>query len=971
MQKFLTDTLTGRFIKSLLYNTYLPSYRTVRENDFIISGIRYAYKEFIIEATSTGYIDPYDTSIKNIATYKIIDFYTLGDKQLKYTYNFISKTNYYDTETHIQLGNYLRVYRDLKNIDLMPFYNCYCDKYTSDFIVSTSGIQATRKQNTLYETIEIPIRYNQDYTIAIDSPSEVIICPALFKNNDLIVVDSVNISDYLWQKSGNIVKYASMQFNYPVVYNLKNTDPFLQKYEKNLYLFIQIPYGLQSSIVILEGDYTDLSRKIIGIESVQSMSNANLDNYTLTPLSLLKMNDKQRYAFSDRLIEYLYDNAIDLNDEVNGNIERVQNAMYAYKNFPVLKDVWQNELRRLIYNYYLEDSSNVYDITGYVDKDIEKYLSIPFSNRARKNKILISIQLDTSNAKMEYGVDDKIEYSGLIVNALYSDGSSQQVTSKCNFSIKDGTFLTTAGEFDVVISYQEGTTIKEATFTINVNYDSLKFYSDNYFILNTSNSSKNWDGYIEYSNDRIHWYKWTGSSIASAILNSKNVLYLRGMSNTSVTGTGDDPANYGNGFVLTGTDIYADGDIGSLLNYQKVYNDDVSSMSISERAFEKLFYNNTELIKCPTHSIMNGTTIPRYCYLSMYEGCTKLVYYPNLPATILQDSCYERMFYGCSRLRICRDNSYPRLPATRIPPNAYKQMFYNCSVLKRMPSMEIQQFADYPPDRVGGQCQEMFYGCGLLKLNIGQREDPMYSQRRFICRSAISSVNVQDMFTNTGGRWQGTPEHDSYYFNEFSEFIELRSTSSFTLSFPSTFYWGWDRLQYSYDPTGFRDIFYPSDRTITARKAGNIYRIFLRGIGSTSMCNTHVPSSGSLFTISGSNVMCLGNIESLLDYTKLESGDLIQKTPYCFNFLFANQTALISVPRFAQSRIQGYTAMFQGCVNIMLSETEDSTYKYEFRIPALGTAQGSNVGSMFASTGGSWKGTPSVNTTYYTNNPII
>ena len=51
MQKFLTDTLTGRFIKSLLYNTYLPSYRTVRENDFIISGIRYAYKEFIIEAT--------------------------------------------------------------------------------------------------------------------------------------------------------------------------------------------------------------------------------------------------------------------------------------------------------------------------------------------------------------------------------------------------------------------------------------------------------------------------------------------------------------------------------------------------------------------------------------------------------------------------------------------------------------------------------------------------------------------------------------------------------------------------------------------------------------------------------------------------------------------------------------------------------------------------------------------------------
>lgn len=374
MQKFLTDTLTGRYIKALLYNTYIPSYRTVRENDLIIAGIKYVYKEFIIQALSTGYIDPTDENLTNIASYKILDMYSFGDKNLKFTHNYISRTNYYDSDTHINLGRYLRAYRDLKNVDLMPFYNCYCDKYTSSFIVSDTGVQSYTKKNIKYETIEVPIRYNQKYTIAIDSPSEVIICPALFSHEDLIVVDSLNISKFLWDVSGNIVKYPSTQFNYPLVYELKNTDPFLQRYEKNLYLFIQIPYGLNSSIVILEGDYTNLCRKVIGIESVEEMTNAQLDKYLLSNLSLLKLNDRMRYAFSDRLIEYLFNNTIDLNEDITGNIGRVQDALSAQRYFLVLKDIWQKELRNLTYNRYLDSQVSVYDINGYTDKDIEKYL---------------------------------------------------------------------------------------------------------------------------------------------------------------------------------------------------------------------------------------------------------------------------------------------------------------------------------------------------------------------------------------------------------------------------------------------------------------------------------------------------------------------------------------------------------------------------------------------------------------------
>jgi len=37
----------------------------------------------------------------------------------------ISKSSYYDSDTHYRLGRYLRYIRDVYNINLMPFYNCY------------------------------------------------------------------------------------------------------------------------------------------------------------------------------------------------------------------------------------------------------------------------------------------------------------------------------------------------------------------------------------------------------------------------------------------------------------------------------------------------------------------------------------------------------------------------------------------------------------------------------------------------------------------------------------------------------------------------------------------------------------------------------------------------------------------------------------------------------------------------------
>ena len=59
--------------------------------------------------------------------------------------------------------------------------------------------------------------------------------------------------------------------------------------------------------------------------------------------------------------------------------------------------------------------------------------------------------------------------------------------------------------------------------------------------------------------------------------------------------------------------------------------------------------------------------------------------------------------------------------------------------------------------------------------------------------------------------------------------------------------------------------------------------------------------------------------------------------------------------------------MFNGCTALKLSITRTGEYTQEYRIPAsgTGTTATSALASMFTSTGGTFTGTPEINTTYY------
>lgn len=381
-QKFYTQTIQSNFIKALLNNTPLPINETVSYGDFIIKDFVYIYKCTLIRCTKTG-------NIGSSATWIPLEHYSLNQYKPQLNYYYNSRDRYYDSETHEKLGQLLRCYRDMKYINLMPFYNCFSGSYFPGVKIDKTGIYGTVK--TLYKTIKIPIKFNTKYTIALDCISSVYIAPAILANHNFVVVpqpgkeDKLDLTNEVCKIDGNIVYQPSTSFKHPIVYEVKNTGEncgLLYNYSRDLYLLIQIPINNNSSIVVLEGDYTNCAaKKIFSAEDIESFDNTTLDSLLISGLSLLQFSDKHNYAFSDRLIEYLLWNVISHRDDISDNVLYTQECLSSYYRITNRYSVWDNQLRYEIFNAYINSKrTNKLDITGYVDKDVEKYLLRRFLN---------------------------------------------------------------------------------------------------------------------------------------------------------------------------------------------------------------------------------------------------------------------------------------------------------------------------------------------------------------------------------------------------------------------------------------------------------------------------------------------------------------------------------------------------------------------------------------------------------------
>lgn len=375
-QKFNTDTLISRFIKNLIYSKPIPKYKFVFEGDWVTEDCYYCFGGNVIKCTSTG---PLSSS-----NYVIVNKFYSNNIDITIRNNVLSKNTYYDYETHEQLGEYLRYLRGVYDIDLMPFYNCFSGRYVSTFSIK-NGAYHEGIDNSVQIAL-FPIKYNRTYTIAIDCSGTVDILPVVLSGGIPLQTicngTLVNLSDVI---QNNYVQKSFTQFNQPFTFSVetRNLDysKFLEQNERGLHLAIQLPISNISSIVVLEGDYTNTqSNKIVDPDSYDKLSTQELNQIFLSDLSLLRMNDTNSYAFSGRLVEYLLKNVIDSGEDIDGNIIAVQRALNILYSPYISQGVWDNSMRydafQIYKTLYKEDAALEWiDINGFIDKDVEKVLN--------------------------------------------------------------------------------------------------------------------------------------------------------------------------------------------------------------------------------------------------------------------------------------------------------------------------------------------------------------------------------------------------------------------------------------------------------------------------------------------------------------------------------------------------------------------------------------------------------------------
>ena len=181
-------------------------------------------------------------------------------------------------------------------------------------------------------------------------------------------------------------------------------------------MLIQVDKNHFGALTVLEGEYSQPGCKFIS--NSQYREEDIVDFVPDVIPSLGTISNTKPIPFSDRLIEYLTQSAITPEDNIRNNIKRVKEKL----DLKDTKDIWTNSLLYVLFNRYftytsskyiqskntliednksalrltddqlvylpltgelvgtkninfsLDSRKNIYDISGYVDKDVEKSL---------------------------------------------------------------------------------------------------------------------------------------------------------------------------------------------------------------------------------------------------------------------------------------------------------------------------------------------------------------------------------------------------------------------------------------------------------------------------------------------------------------------------------------------------------------------------------------------------------------------
>ena len=248
--------------------------------------------------------------------------------------------------------------------------------------------------------------------------------------------------------------------------------------------------------------------------------------------------------------------------------------------------------------------------------------------------------------------------------------------------------------------------------------------------------------------------------------------------------------------------------------------------------------------------------------------------------------------------------------------------------------------------------------------------------------------------------------------------LTFSSPNSFTLAVnDATKHWD-GTLEYSTDTSTWST--WDGTTTLSSATSGNKDVLYLRGTGNTVITG----SSSGRWVLTGSYIKCIGNIENLLDYATVESGVHPTMASNCYRYMFYGCTSLIKAPALLATTLtvncyyrmfsdctgltrapalpattlaydcyhsmfrnctrltqipalpatvladNCYASMFRNCTSLKLSTAQTGEYKIAYRIPTTetGITATDALIDMFTSTGGTFTGTPEINTTYYLSN---
>ena len=102
--------------------------------------------------------------------------------------------------------------------------------------------------------------------------------------------------------------------------------------------------------------------------------------------------------------------------------------------------------------------------------------------------------------------------------------------------------------------------------------------------------------------------------------------------------------------------------------------------------------------------------------------------------------------------------------------------------------------------------------------------------------------------------------------------------------------------------------------SLSAAYNGTEYVLYLRGTGNTVITG----SSQTSWKLYGSDIACIGNIETLLDYSTVESGQHPTMNDHCYFRMFEGCTNLIHAPELPATTLANncYCNMFHGCTSL-------------------------------------------------------